>query len=40
MLISFSRAETVDEQPGEDIGYLVRARAYLLVTQQAQHQEP
>jgi len=40
MLISFSRAETVDEQPSEDIGYLVRARAYLLVTQQAQHQEP
>lgn len=33
MPVSLGRAETVDEQPGENIGCLVRARAYLLVVQ-------
>ena len=40
MPISFGCVEAVDEQPGKDIGHLVRARAYLLVAQQAQHQKP
>jgi len=40
MPTSLGCVEAVDERPGEDVGDLFRPRAYLLVAQQAQDQDP